>query len=51
MLLGWGTVRTKLWFKEEERMDFVGYKDRAESLTLGAIVLMSFRHSVVSNSL
>ena len=50
MLLGWETVRTKLWFKEE-RMDFVGYKDRAESLTLGAIVLMSFRHSVVSNSL
>jgi len=48
--LGWGTVRTWLWFKEDERMDSVGYKDRAESFTLSAIDVVEFSHSVVSNS-
>ena len=50
MLLDWGAVRTWLWFKEDERMDSVGYKDRAESLTLSAIDVVEFSHSVVSNS-
>ena len=48
--MGWGTVRTWLWFKEDERMDSVGYKDRAESFTLSAIDVVEFSHSVVSNS-
>ena len=44
--MGWGTVRTWLWFKEDERMDSVGYKDRAESFTLSAIDVVEFSHSV-----
>ena len=43
-------MRTWLWFKEDERMDSVGYKDRAESFTLSAIDVVEFSHSVVSNS-